>query len=169
MDTNTIRLGTTTKRLDQAAVQQGVEVECPFRPDFFVTVLPGATWNPRFRVALQNQKARGWVPDGAEGAELTAAERFLRVYDDPEFIAEALVAGWRGVVGADGAEVEFDQALCVAVLSDPGNLDVREWIVNQATTYGRFYTESVEEEAGNSGRGSSGKKAGAGRSKKTES
>lgn len=156
-----MRLGTSDKKLDAAAIRQGVTKECPFREGFTVTILPGASYNPRFRKAIQNATA-------AITPSHTIADEFTSRYEDPQFIVDALVADMGGIYGEDGEPVAYTPEIGVAILSDPGNADVKEWVVNEAHQYGSYYTKSVEQDAKNSQTGSSGNKAGAGRSGKSQ-
>lgn len=139
----TLRLGTSNRRLDEAAISQGVDKECPFRPGLVVTILPGASYNPRFRKAIQNAALK------SNGDAESAKEKFLSRYDDPEFVVEALVSDMKGLYNENGNEVKYTTERGLAIFSDPANADVKEWVVTQAHQYGQFYTESVEEDAGN--------------------
>lgn len=141
--TETLRLGTTSRRLDPEAVESGTERECPLRPGLTVMIRPAAMFNPHFRKALQNRVQQIADANG-DGLEYTAR------YQDPEFVAEALVADVRGITRADGSEVTYTPDLGRAVLSDPGNADVLEWIANEALDFGHFYTAQVEEDEKNS-------------------
>lgn len=138
-----LRLGKTNKRLDAAAIQQGVRKECPFRPEFYVLILPGANYNPRYRKALQNAAIR------ANGDESAAREDFLSRYEDPAFVVDALVAGMDGIFDSEGEPVPYTPELGLEVLSAPDNADVLQWVVNEAHSYGQFYAKAVEAEAGN--------------------
>lgn len=161
--TETLRLGTTNRRLDVLAIEQGVEKDCSaLRPGLKVTILPAGTWNPRFRRALQARVERIAEANGKAGG---IPER----YEDPEFVAAALVLNMSGMYNASGEAVEYTHARGVAALSDPANADVMAWIVHEAQDYGRYYTEAVEADAKNSLTGSGGKQAGAGSSERTPS
>lgn len=162
----TLRLGTTNRRLDVLAVEQGVEKECPLRPGLTVTILPAGVWNPRFQQALQARIERMAEAQAKNGdGKKPPAER----NQDPEFVASALVLKMDGLYAADGSKVEYTLARGVSVLSDPANGDVMAWIVHEAQDYDRYYTGSVEADAKNSSTGSNGKQVGAGSSKKTRS
>lgn len=137
-----IRLGTSNKRLDALAIKQGVTKECPFRPGFTVTFLPAASYNPRFRKAIQNGPR-------TNGDAETAAEEFLNRYDDPQFVVDALVSDMGGIYNGQGEPVTYTPELGLAILADPSNADVKEWVVNEAHHYGHFYSEGVEQDAGN--------------------
>lgn len=139
-ETEVLRLGSTARRLDPAAIAQGVRKECPFRPGLFVLVLPAASYNPRFRKAIQAQRAAA-----ADGTPPSFESR----YDDPQFVAEALVADVEGIYREDGTPVEYTPELGLRILEDPGNADVREWIVTEAHSYGDYYAKQVEADAGN--------------------
>jgi hypothetical protein len=160
----TLRLGTTTKRLDTERVEGGVELECPHRPGLYVTILPAASWNQRWkdRVRAENERAIARMKNGTPPA-------MPDFFGDPDFIVSTLVGGMRGLYDAKGEQVEYTTALGVGIIADPTHADVKEWVVLQAQRYGQFYREEVEADSGNSGRGSSGKRAGAARSTKTKS
>lgn len=160
----TLRLGTTGRRLDVLAVQQGIEKECPLRPGLFVTVLPAGTFNPRFARAIQARLERLAAKKEQEGAQPST-----RFEEDPEFVVDALVASMRGIYAGDGSEVAYTPAVGLQVLADPGNADVTVWICNEAHDYGRFYEQGVEADAKNSSPGSNGKQVGAGESERTPS
>lgn len=169
-----IRLGTSAKRLDPVAVEQGVTKECPYRPGLMVTLLPAASFNPRFRRAVQAGALKAAAKLNAKGSTVESVQNeaeqdFLSRYDDPAFVATALVADMGGLFNGDGSEVPYTVERGTAIFSDPGNADVKEWVVNQALRYGQFYVEEIEEEAKNSPTGSSGTKSGAGASGKTKS
>jgi hypothetical protein len=158
-------LGTTNRRLDTLAVEQGVERECdPLRPGLFVTILPAGTFNPRFRSAIQERVERMAERNG-KGEDSDALDR----YDDPAFVVQALVLSMRGIRKADGTEVEYTSEVGMRALSDPGNADVLGWIVNEAHVYTRYYTQGVEADAKNSPTGSGGRQAGVGKSEKIQS
>ncbi len=151
-------------RLDPALVEQGVEKECPFAKGLYVTILPAASWNSRWkeRVRQENDRVLARMRDGEQKGRAD-------FFGDPDFIAGTLIADMRGIYDADGEEVPYTHDLGVRIMTDPANADVREWVVIQAQRYGQFYAEEVEKDLGNSGGGSSGKQAGAGKSKKTKS
>lgn len=157
----TLRLGTTNRRLDPDAVKSGVRKACPYRPGLHVTLLPAAHFNARWQQALaeaaRRERARG------EDAEGGVMERL----SDPQLLVDAIVADMDGIYDEDGEEVEYTPELGLQILSDEGNRDVADWIASQAFQWGHFYTEEVRADEKNSGTGSSGKKAGAGRSTKT--
>jgi hypothetical protein len=132
-----LRLGTSPRRLDLAAVSQGVRKECPFREGLFVMILPAATYNPRYRKAVQNARAKD---DGD----------FTDRYEDAEFVVDALVADMDGLYNAAGERVPYTRERGLKILSSPNHADVRVWITNEAHQYGEFYTEQVEKDAGNS-------------------
>lgn len=146
-----LRLGTSPRRLDLEATRQGVELECPFRPGFFVTVLPFAVYNPHFREATQKHAGRLWNGKTKEDAPTNgeATDMIVERSEDPRFICEALVAGMRGLYDSEGSEVEYTQERGISVLSDAANADVLNWIVGEASNYGQFYTKEVEDAAGN--------------------
>ena len=135
-----LRLGSSNRRLDATAIQQGVRKECPFRPGLFVMVLPAASYNPRYRKALQNARAK---LDAGEQTE------FLSKYDSPEFVTEAFVADMDGLYDREGKPVPYTPERGLKILSAAQNADVLEWIANDAHAYGQFYTEAVEADAGN--------------------
>lgn len=139
-----MRLGTTTRRLDTEAVEQGVEKECPHRPGLFVRVLPAASWNQRFkeRVRRENEAVVQRMKENGDPGKVD-------YYDDAEFIADTVVAGMRGLYDDEGNEVEYTPELGAQILADPYNADVKEWVVLQAKQYGRYYREEVEKDAGN--------------------
>lgn len=139
-----MRLGNSAKRLDATAIQQGVVKECPYRDGLTVRVLPAAGFNPRFRKAIQNQAVQA-LSDSAESAR----EAFINRYEDPAFVAKALVADMDPIYDDDGERLDYTPEIGEEVLSDPGNADVLQWIVNEALTYGQFYTDTVEAEAKN--------------------
>lgn len=149
MGDEALRLGNSNRKLDEAATHQGIEKECPMRPGLVVTILPGASWNPRYAKATRNWAMSATDADTPEEAKEQAEEAFRDRYDDPEFVAEALVADMSGLYNAKGNEVQYTTERGIAILADPGNADVRQWIVNQAHQYGQYYTEAVEEDAGN--------------------
>lgn len=170
----TLRLGTSNKRLDPVAVEQGVTRPCPFRPGLTITILPAASFNPRFRRAVQLGAVKAAAKlksqnGNVETATEEAEDEFLGRYDDPHFIVAALVADMGGLYDGEGNEVEYTTERGLQVFSDPGNADVKEWTVNQSLLYGQFYVEEVQEQRKNSRTGSGGKKAGAGKSEKTTS
>jgi hypothetical protein len=129
-----LRLGTTRRRLDGRAVKEGVRKECVFRPGLYVTILPGATFNPRYKAAI---------------SRATDDEQFRSRYDDPEFVRDALVASMDGISDEDGEPVPYTPEVGLAVLADPGNADVREWIVSQSLEYTHYYNEQLEADAKN--------------------
>lgn len=138
-----LQLGTTNRRLDAEAVRSGAPHDCPLRPGLTVYIRPAAMFNPSFREALQNriQQAAEANGDGLEHANR---------YQDPGFVADALVAGMEGIRDADGEEVPYTPEIGRAVLADPGNADVLEWVANQAMDFGHFYAAQVEEDEKNS-------------------
>jgi hypothetical protein len=155
MATERLRLGTSGKALDATAVQQGLVKECPYRAGVTFTILPAAMWNPRFRQAVQNrlgrialQKVNGEATKVANGKAAHETEYESR-YDDPDFIASALVAGIDGLFNGKGNPVKYTPERAVQILSDPANWDVKEWLVNEALQWGQFYTQAVEGEAKN--------------------
>lgn len=140
----TLRLGTTTRALDVEKAHQGVEKECPHRPGLYVTVLPAAAWNRRWkeRVRQENEAVLARMRDGEkiEGRDF---------FEDAGFIADTLVGGMRGLYDADGNEVAYTPEIGVQVLEDEANADVKEWVVLQAQRYGQFYRDEVEKDEGN--------------------
>ncbi len=137
-----VRLGTTDRRLDVGAIETGVPVECPLRPGLTVSILPAAMFSSRFRKALQHRI------EALSGANGDATE--LGRYQDPAFVVDALVSDMAGITRADGTEISYTPELGRAVLSDPGNADVLEWVANVAMDMGQFYTQQVEEDEKNS-------------------
>jgi len=168
MSDNIMRLGSSPRRLDILAVEQGVEHECPLRPEFYVTVLPAGTWNPRFKRALQQRVERISERNGRPDTD-AAEDEFRDRYDDPAFVLDALVLSMRGIYGPTGEERPYTHDIGLNVLADPHNADVLAWIVNQAHLYGRYYEDGLEADAKNSLTGSGGSEAGAGTSEKTPS
>lgn len=156
-----LRLGNTTRRLDAEAIEQGVTKECPVRPGLLVTYLPAATFNRRFKRALSKRPKE-------PGSGNTRAD-FIERCGEPEVIVDGLVTNVEGVFDEKGEAVEYTPEIGLQIFSDPSNADVVEWMVSECITYGQFYTKEVIEDSGNSGSGSSGKRAGAGKSKKTKS
>ncbi len=156
-----MKLGTTNRRLDAKAITQGIEVECPMRPGFFVTILPGAMYNPRYRKAVQE--------DADRVAEMAPSDaEVVNRYDSLDFVVRALVSGMRGITDDEGNPVPYSPEMAKDVLGATENSDVRDWLISEAHNYGQFYTDSVEKDAKNSSTGSSGKAAGAGRSGKKQ-
>lgn len=153
-----MRLGTTHRKLDRLAIEQGVEKECPERPGLFVRILPASTYNPRYRKAIQDEAMR--IKDGGEADG--------NRYEDAQFVADVLVADMRGLYDGE-EEIEYTPEIGAEIFADPAHRDVLDWIVSEAMKRGQFYTEAVEKKVGNSPAGSSGKKAGAGKSTKTRS
>lgn len=144
MTTSTLRLGTTTRRLDLDAVHQGRAVECPLRPGLTVTVLPAAAYNPRYKKALQAWALR--LPARSNGdAEKVEMQDHLT---DPQFVTDALVASMTGIYSGD-EPVEYTPDVGLEILADEANADVLGWIANEAYDYGLFYTEDVEAAAKN--------------------
>ncbi len=141
-----LRLGSTSRKLDAAAISQGILKEHAQHPGFKVMILPAASFNPRFREAVQNEAMAG-VAEGKDAKE--AESSFIRRYDNPEFVVDALVADMQGIYDGDGDPVPYTREIGVQVLSDLGFADVKEWIVNTAHEYGQFYAKAVEEEAKN--------------------
>lgn len=169
MTTETLRLGATDRRLDLEAVGHGIEKECPFRPGFFVTILPGLAFNGRYQralISLGERIAAQASKKEADGAAVQAVDDRFR---DPVFVVEAVVAGMRGLFAADGSEVAYTPEVGVQVLSDPGHADVLAWIGNEAHDYARYYTDQLRADAGNSPAGSNGNGPGAGDSERTPS
>lgn len=175
MTTETIRLGATDRRLNLEAVGHGIEKECPFRPGFFVTILPGLAFNSRYQRALislgeriaaqaSKKKADGAAERDSDGAAVQAVDDRFR---DPLFVVEAVVAGMRGLFAADGSEVAYTPEVGIQVLADPGHADVLAWIGNEAHDYARYYTDQLRADAGNSPAGSNGNGPGAGDSERT--
>lgn len=142
--TETLYLGTTKRRLDIRAVEDGVAYDCPIRPGLVVTIRPAAMFNPHFRRALTERVQRIAETNGGDSVEHTSR------YRDSGFVAEALVAHMGPLKRADGTEVDYTPEIGRAVLADPGNADVLEWISNTALDDGRYYTAEVEEEEKNS-------------------
>ena len=138
----TLQLGTTDRRLDLAAIEQGVEKECPDRPGLFVRILPASPYNPRYRAAVENRALK--VTENGEGPP-----SFVEMFDDPAFVTEALVADMRGIRDGDGSEVAYTPEIGVQILSAPEHQDVREWIGRESLKRGQYYTESVEGRKGN--------------------
>lgn len=138
-----LQLGSSARRLDPAAIAMGRRKECPFRPGFFVSILPGASYNPRFRKAIQNVRLAS-----AGKTEEEKETRFLSRYEDPVFVVDALVADMEGIVGRSGP-VTYTAEIGLKVLSDPANADVLSWISGEAHSYGQFYTEEVQSDKGN--------------------
>lgn len=157
-----VRLGSSSRRLDVLAVAQGIEHECPLRPGLTVTILPAGPFNARFKRALQERVERMAERNGS-------AEEGADRFSDPAFVAQALVLTMTGLYGADGSEIPYTPELGNQILADPGNADVLAWIANESMRYEHYYTKDVEADAKNSSTGSSGKKAGVGRSAKTRS
>lgn len=142
MSDQVLQLGTTNRRLNAQAITDGVPTPCPLRPGLTVSVLPAAMFNPRYRKALQTRIERMVAENGDNGEP--------NRYQDPGFVADALVADMQGIRGADGSEVAYTEEIGQQVLSDPGNADVLEWVANQAMDFGHFYTAQVEEDEKNS-------------------
>ena len=136
------RLGTTDRRLDASAIEAGGPTEWPRRPGLTVSVLPHAVFNPRFRAALHNRIERLKAANG----ERPETNR----HDDPQFVAEALIADMQGIHRADGSPVEYTVEIGTQLLSDPGNADVLEWVANESMNLGHFYEAQVEEDEKNS-------------------
>ena len=74
-----------------------------------------------------------------------------------------------GIYRSDDTTVDYTPEVGKKVLGDPTNADVLSWVTIQAQAYDRYYTGTVKADAKNSSTGSSGKRAGAGKSKKTRS
>jgi hypothetical protein len=167
-----MRLGTTTRRLDPVASKQGVRKECPYRPGLFVTLLPAAPFNPRWQRALADTIKRERAErngDAKAAGEDEAAAFALDRLEDPQLLVEAVVADMDGIFDDEDKAVTYTPEVGIEILSDEGNKDVTGWIAVEAFRWGQFYVEEVERDEKNSAAGSSGKKAGAGRSKKTRS
>lgn len=142
-------LGKSRDQLDPEAVETGVwrEWPGPRRKGLRVRIRPAARFNPHFRRAIQNRVRQFVETNGdAEDAEVDLTPR----YEDAEFVVEALVADIEGICRADGSEVDYTRDIGVALLSDPANEDVLDWVSNEAHDFGHFYTVQVEEDEKNS-------------------
>lgn len=158
-DTETLRLGTRDRRLDEAATQQGREC---VPPDYLgldgvtVWVLPAATYNPRARRAIQNVarsmangNGRRITAEDLEGDAEDLSDEVNEILYDPRFVVDALVADIDGLYNGKGNAVKYTRDRGLAILSDPGYADVLDWIVTEAKRLGKYYSETVEEDAGN--------------------
>jgi hypothetical protein len=86
---------------------------------------------------------------------------------DPEFIADAVIVDIEGLRNGSGNAVQYSRERGIAVLSDPTMVHFREWVVTQAQILAAGL-EIETADAGNDSRSTSnGRRAGAGRSKKT--
>jgi hypothetical protein len=176
--TEVLRLGEKPKLLDLDVLENGLRRECPWAPGVFFTVLPWGTQNKRYRKAMQlramreraerNGKARSNEQPGAEDLETQAAEWIDAKQKDPEFIADAVLKDIEGLLNEKGNPIKYSRERAVQILSDPACVHIRDWVVGTAHQAANTYKANVEESAKNSGRGSSGKKAGAAGSKKTK-
>lgn len=146
-----LKLGTTGRKLDAAAVEQGLRQECPFRPGFFVSILPAASYNPRYKKAMQSARVseKAVREQDPEKRDEEIGKSYLSRYEDPEFVAEAFVANMEGIFRGDGSPVPYTQELGAQILRDGGNADVMQWIVSEAHQYGKFYTDQVARDSGN--------------------
>ncbi len=179
MSEETLRLGTTNRRLDAVAVEQGREFPCPLRPGLTITILPAAEFNPRYVRAIrksteavrdllseakdQDKEAKKILEKGAR------EESILGELSTAEFLVEAIVTDIKGLFNHEtGEELEYTPERGLRILSDPGHADVKNWIAMQATRFGHFYVKQTEKDLGNSSRGSRGKKSGAARAGKTK-
>lgn len=140
----TLRLGTTHRRLDLDAIHQGKPLECPFRPGLTVTILPAATYNPRYKKALQ-----AWGMRLSERANGSGEVEISDHLEDPVFVADALVADMAGIYDGEGNPVEYTAEIGRRVLGADANADVLSWVANAAHDYGRYYAEDVEAAAKN--------------------
>lgn len=146
-----LRLGATTRRLDVLAVEQGRRLECPFRPQFYVRILPAAAYNPRYKTALQAARVTeaALAEQDPEKRDEAIGRSYLARYEDPAFVAGAFVADMEGVYRDDGSPVPYSQEVGERILRDPANADVKQWIVAEAHEWGKFYADAVAREAGN--------------------
>lgn len=159
-----IKLGKAGKRLDTEAIEQGVWQDCPMHEGVRVRIRPAAAFNPRFRKALRARAEE--IAERALGDDDFEAASWS---DDPETIVAAVVADMDGLYDGEDRPVTYTPEIGVRLLSDPGHLDLREWIVQEALHYQAYYARTLAKRSGNSRPGSSGKKAGAGRSARTRS
>lgn len=159
-----IKLGKAGRRLDTDAIDKGVWKDCPYH-DIRVRIRPAASFNPRFRKAM-----RARIEDSVERSLGEDAEGSITSWtEDAEFIVNSVVADIDGLYNGEDEPVAYTPEIGVRLLSDPGHIDVREWIVQEATSYQAFYAQTLAKRSGNSRSGSSGKRAGAGRSARTRS
>lgn len=142
-------------RLDETATEQGVTKRYP-GSDVSVTILPAAMFNPRVRRMLMQQARDG-----------TSDEEFIQErFRDPVFIARAIVADM-DIEDGNGEKVPYTPENGEKVLGNPAYAHFREWVMAEAGNLAQFYAKELEADVGNSRNGSSGKRAGAGKSKKT--
>lgn len=147
-----LRLGTTDRKLDAVAVQQGLTRDCPHREGLKVTILPAANFNPRFQKAVQEQLMAAALRSRAKKAEEPNGEANTHVwnrYEDPQFIATALVSNMDGLYGANNKKRKYTPALGAEIFADPSHWDVKQWVVNEALDLAQFYVQEVQAEAKN--------------------
>lgn len=164
-----VRLGQSPKKLDLSVVEHGVTKEAPMAPGVHFTVLPWATYNPRYRRALEKRAIRDRVNGKAPSDEESEREFILRRAEDPEFIVDAVLADIEGLLNEAGNAVSYTRERGVQILSDPAWTHLREWIVGEAYRAANIYEDGVANAGNGSGPDSRGKKGGAGRSKRTKS
>lgn len=165
-----VYFGTDRSKINPEARDRGIRREWPGpgRTGFALWIRPAAAWSTQFQAAIQRAIASELEQQAADGAKEPAAGKFD--FNGPSFVAEALVAGWDGVVDAEGESVEFTVDRCAAALADPGNSDVLHWAITEANRLGQFYTKALEQDEGNLSSGSdTGKKDGADASETTKS
>lgn len=161
--TDALKLGTTDRRLVVDAVAGGIEKECLYRPGLFVTMLPAAAFQKRFARALIAFGERAAAEDSPNDYATYEVDSRL----DPVLVVDGVIVTMRGIYGADGEEVAYTREVGLQILTDPGNADVLSWISNEARQLAEYYSDRLEDEAGNSSPDSSGSSAGVGASKKT--
>jgi len=72
-----------------------------------------------------------------------------------------VLGGWEGVTTEDGEELEYTPEVAKAVVTDPDNLALVEWLIAEATRITREAHERLEQRVGKSSSASAGKKSGA--------
>ena len=160
-----LKLGKENKRLDLEVIQRGRSVECPLRPGVAFEIRPAHVANEDYSKALRVKAYHEQVEEKGEFA--SNAQWSMEFLSIPEVAVGALVGGITGIYDDEGAEVPYTPEIGLQVLGDPAHVDVLRWVVVEARKYADYYTQDLDADEGNSGRGSSGKQAGAGKSRKT--
>lgn len=66
-----------------------------------------------------------------------------------EAISKTVLKGWRKLEDDDGNEITFTPAKALEILSNPAFAELRNWIVNVATSDQEFRVDQIEEAAKN--------------------
>lgn len=148
--TEVLKLGHKPKRLDLDVLENGLRREAPMAPGTYWTVLPWGTHNKRYRKALQVRAMRERAQSNGrrsaeEVGEDEARDYILGKQEDPEFIVDAVLMRFEGVLNSNGNEVKYTRERALQILSDPEWVHLRDWIVGVSYQAANTYRADVED------------------------